>query len=266
MKIGKLFGYGMSVVAALALGAQSASAGVLLYAQDFEKPVGFYNEGFDVNISSGVNSLYGGQPAGFNFAQAGTVETLYLKGNTAFGHGYSDPSGKGGSYALGMQQVGEDDLLGLSFSVGPYKFLNLRLDLSRISISGYGCGCDSRDDPIFQFSLYDNPGGVSGLGRGALLSQVTVQIPGSPSSDLFNWTETLVALNALGNTDGNVTLRIDLVNSGYAALDNFRIAASDTAGDVASQVPEPGAFSLAALGVGMLYRRRWASRSGMAAG
>ena len=63
-----------------------------------------------------------------------------------------------------------------------------------------------------------------------------------------------------GNTNGNVTLVIDELVGGYAALDNFRIVASDTQGDV-GQVPEPAALALLGMGMaalGLSRRRRHA--------
>ena len=69
----------------------TATAGVVLYNQNFENPSGFVNDGQDVNILRSINQLYGGPPPGFTFAQDFTVETLLITGNQAFGTGYSDP-------------------------------------------------------------------------------------------------------------------------------------------------------------------------------
>lgn len=56
-------------------------ATTILYTQNFENPNpgSFVNDGGDVNIFNPINTLYGGQPAGFSFAQHFTVETLALK-------------------------------------------------------------------------------------------------------------------------------------------------------------------------------------------
>jgi hypothetical protein len=74
--------------------------------------------------------------------------------------------------------------------------------------------------------------------------------------DLTDWTNHIVALDATGNTNGNVTVRIDLLTSGYGSMDNFVIAASNTPGDVT--VPEPASVALVVLGLGAmaLGRRR----------
>ena len=58
-------------------------------------------------------------------------------------------------------------------------------------------------------------------------------------------------------------MRIDLTAGGYAALDNFVVAASNTEGDV-KNVPEPGSLALLGLGLTGLYaaRRRKAGKAG----
>lgn len=230
-----------------------SQAATILYDQDFENPVGFVNDAADINIFRQVNELYGNQPAGFSFAQQFTVETLLITGSSAFGTGYSDPAGSGGNYALGMLSTGQNDLLGLSFNIGSNDFLNMRLDVSSIDLSAFGGPFVPQGAvPRFQFTLYDNPTGVNGLGTGAILSQIEGLGTASPRS-VFEWTELLLAMDATGNTNGNVTLRIDLLDGGYAALDNIRIAASDIAGDVGDPLPLPS--SLLLLGLGLLGLR-----------
>ena len=97
-----------AAASALIQAGAASAASVLLYQQDFETPAGYVNNGGDVNIFRPVNQLYGGQPAGFQFAQTFTVETLNVTGSArgagtaAFGSGWSDPSGIGGNYAIGM--------------------------------------------------------------------------------------------------------------------------------------------------------------------
>ncbi len=214
-------------------------ATLVLCDQDFENPSGFVNDGGDVNIYRSVNTLYGNQPLGFTFAQAFSVETLFINGSRAFGRGYSDPSGRGGNYALGMLASRNADLLGLSFDVGSNQFLNLRLDISSIDLSVFsGPFVTPGAVPFFEFTLYDNPSGTTGLGSGTILD--VLRASGTASArDVFDWTEVLLPLNASGSTNGNVTLRIDLLSGGYAALDNMRIAASNIPGDVGVITPEP---------------------------
>jgi hypothetical protein len=89
-----------------------------------------------------------------------------------------------------------------------------------------------------------------------LLSFADVTGTATAFKNTFDWINHIVALDATGNTNGNVILQIDELQGGYAALDNFVIAASDNPGDV-GQVPEPA--SLALLGIG-LAGMGWARR------
>lgn len=243
-----------AVLAASAL--CSAQASVVLYTQNFENPTGFVNDGGDINIFRSVNQLYGNQPAGFTFAQNFTVETLRIGGNQAFGTGYQDPQGIGGQFALGLLSDSQNDLLGLSFNVGAFQFLNFSMDISSIDLDRFGGPFVPAGGlaPSFRLSLFDNPTGATDLGLGALLSSVDIAGTASASKTTFDWTHHVVALDATGNTNGNVTVRIDLLTGGYASMDNFVIAASDIPGDL----PEPASMALVALGMGAaaLARRR----------
>ena len=248
--------YPLRIALAALLCASTTQAASVLYNQNFESPTGFVNDGGDVNIFRTVNQLYGNQPPGFTFAQDFTVETLLITGTQAFGAGYSDPSGIGGNYALGLLSNSQNDLLELSFNLNENRFLNFRLNISSIDLSVFGGPFVpiSGAAPVFEFTLFDNPSGAPGLGGGTVLD--SLQATGTASvPSVFNWTEVLLPLDAEGSTNGNVTLRIDLLSGGYAAMDNFRIAASDTPGDI---VPEPSSFVLFSFGLAALYaiRRR----------
>jgi PEP-CTERM motif len=233
----------------------NAIAGTILYSQNFENPNpgSFVNdENRDINVYRSINTLYGGQPAGFNFAQDFTVETLLVGGTRAFGTGYKDPQGRAGNYAIGMLSSAQNDLLGLSFNVGANKFLNFQVDVSSIDVDGFGGPFVPVGGlaPVFRFSLFNNPTGSAGVGSGTLLSSIEVTGTKNPSKSTFDWSNFIVALNATGNTNGNVILRIDSLAGGYSALDNFVISASDVAGDIGgTAVPLP--TSLALLGGGM---------------
>ena len=251
------------VAAALACGA--AHADVVLYSQDFEHPVNFVDDGQDVNIFRTVNDLYANQPAGFQFAQAFTVETLLIGGSGAWnvagnpGGGFKDPQGIGGTHAISMLSSTQNDLLGLSFNVGAFGFLNFKLDISSIDLNNFGGPFFDGKAPSFLLSLYDNPTGAIGLGGGTLLSSATITGALAASQWTFDWTSHVVGLSTAGNTNGNVTLRIDELQGGYAALDNFVIAASDTAGQIPA-VPEPETYALMLGGLAVVsaltHRRR----------
>lgn len=252
----------LATLSAMAVTAQAAS--VLLYSQDFEapNPGSFVNDGGDVNIFRPVNDLYGGQPAGFQFAQAFTVETLLVGGSQAWpvagnpGGGFKDPAGTAGQHVVSMLSDQQNDLLGLSFNVGALPFLNFRLDISSIDLANFGGPFFDGQVPAFEITLFDNPAGAVTTGGGTVLDTASVTGTRSANQWTFDWSRHVVALDASGSTNGNVTVRIDLLQGGYAAMDNFRIVASDTPGDV-GQLPEPGTLALAGLAtLGLLMRRR----------
>ncbi|MEL4893843.1 PEP-CTERM sorting domain-containing protein [Crocosphaera sp. Alani8] len=150
--------------------------------------------------------------------------------------------------------------MGLSFDTGGRDFLNFRLDISSIDADRFGAPfVPNGAIPEFEFTLFDNPSGTPNIGSGSVLSTFRASGTASPRN-VFDWTEVLAVLDASASTNGNVTLRIDLLNGGYAALDNFRIAASDTPGDV-NDVPEPstiialGALTISGLATG--FKRKF---------
>ncbi len=250
------------LISALSLVGASHAATVL-YTQNFEAPdLPSFNAfaGPDASYSS-VNSIYNNQPAGFSFAQRYTVETLRVGGNQAWGGaGFIDSQGVAGQYVIGMLSHANDDLLGLSFNVGAYRFLNFQLDISSIDLNFWGGPfvASGGQAPTFHLSLWDNPTGAVGLGGGTLLASANITGNLSSAANRFNWTNHIVGLDATGNTNGNVTLVIDELVGGYAALDNFRIVASDVQGDV-GRVPEPASLSLlglSLLGLGFSRFRR----------
>jgi len=251
-------------IAALVLASGAAHADVTLYSQNFENPVNFVNDGGDVNIFRTVNDLYANQPPGFQFAQAFTVETLLIGGSGAWnvvgnpGGGFKDPQGFGGTHAISMLSTTQNDLLGLSFNVGAFDFLNFKLDISSIDLNNFGGPFFDGKAPTFLLSLYDNPSGAVGLGGGTLLSSATIAGTVAANRWTFDWTTHVVGLSTAGNTNGNVTLRIDELEGGYAALDNFVIAASDTPG-VIPAIPEPETWALmlgGLAGISAFARRR----------
>lgn len=244
-----------AAVATTALSLGSAQAAMVLYTQDFEAPVGFVSNGKDLSQQS-VNSLYANQPVGFIFSQTFTVETLRASGSQAFGTGYQDPQGKAGNYTLGMLSNAQDDWLGLAFDVGTQGFLNFKFNLSSIDLDCCGNPFVAAGVvPSARISLFDNPSGLAGLGSGTALAWADVTGLAGPNKYTFNWSTHTVGLDASASTNGQVIMRIDLLTGGYAALDNFVIAASDRPGDV-GDVPEPASLALLGLGLAGLYAAR----------
>lgn len=241
-------------LAAVATFASAGHAATILYTQDFENPNpgagAFVNDGGDINIFKTVNTLYGNQPPGFQFAQPFTTETLLVGGIQAFGQGYKDPQNVAGKHVVGMLSDAQNDLLALSFNVGAFRFLNFRLDISSIDLDRFGGPFVPTGGlaPVFRISLFDNPGGGVGLGSGTPLDFTDITGTVAPNKFTFDWTDHIVALEATGTVNGNVILQIDLLQGGYAAFDNFVIAASDNPGDVGT-TPEPAMLGLLALGL-----------------
>ncbi len=249
-----------ALIAALTIAAGSAhAASVTLYDQDFEKPDGFVNgagSGYSDLSQQSVNSLYGNQPAGFEFQQAFTVETMLLTGTEAFDTGYKDTTGQGGNYAVGMLGTFQNDKLGLNFNVDDFDFFNFKLDVSSVGLhSGpFAPFTKETDVPQFAFTLFDNPSGVPSTGSGSILDQG--ELLGTASAlDTLDWTTGTFAFDTSKSTNGNVTLQIDLLSNGYAVFDNFLITASDTAGgglDPVPSVPLPAGLPLLLAGLGFL--------------
>lgn len=255
-----------AIAAAIMLPAAALAQSVTLYDQDFEAPDGFVNDGGDINLFRTVNQLYGNQPTGFQFAQNFTVETLRIGGTEAFGTGYQDPDGRGGRHALGMLSTTQNDLLGLAFDIGARSFLNFRIDISSIDLDRFGGPFVPQGGaaPSFRFSLFDNPGGLPGVGSGDALSFVEATGQFNPLKNRFLWSTVNSGLSAAGNTNGNVILRIDLISGGYAAFDNLVITA-DNVGAGVPGIPEPGSWALMLAGFGLVgaaARRRQAASAG----
>lgn len=256
------FTHVLAVATCLAIPALANATSVVLYDQDFESPAGFINgagSGYKDLSQQSVNTLYGNQPAGFTFAQAFTVETALLTGTQAFGTGYSDPSGKGGNYAIGMLSSTQNDLLGLSFNVGTFDFFNFTVDISSLGLDGPGGPfANAQSVPEIQFTLFDNPTGATTTGGGIILGQANL-LGTSSAINTLDWTSGLFSFDTSSSINGNVTLRVDLLSGGYAVMDNFIITASDEAGGglPGNSVPAPATLALLGLGLaGLGWSRR----------
>lgn len=242
-----------------AVAAPAAHAASVLYSQDFEQPNGYVNDGGDVNIVRSVGQLYGTPTVQID--QAYSVETLRITGSDAFGHGYSDPSGKGGNYAVSMLSSNQEDHLYFALNTGGYRYLNVSMDVSSIDVSVFGGPVGSTGQvPALGLTVWDNPTGqiISAYGNGIWLDYVEASGVASTAPDVFEWTRLNFTLDLSkngGSVNNTVLLDMDLIAGGYAALDNLRFVASDRAGDMA--VPEPGSLALVGVGaVGLGLRRR----------
>jgi hypothetical protein len=263
----------VAAMAFTALGAGGAGAApILLFEQDFESPSGILiGNACCTDISQQfVNTLFGTA-----FQQAFTVETIAIHGPSGL---YSDPGGEGGNYALGLLSSVQNDMLSLTFDTMGLMFLNMGWTISPIAAD------QPRDPPFtdsfgtttptFALSLYDSPGGVfnlASLGSFTLLDTASVTGNAAAANPFaFNWSSHIVALDASGSTDGNVSIVFDLTAGGYAGFDNIVIAASDIAGELPGgmppneppvlPVPESSTMMLLACGIaviGLLARRRW---------
>jgi hypothetical protein len=206
--------------------ADARAQSIVLYSNDFETP------NVPIMIDCGnsldtrtIQELYGAP--GFTYHQQNTVEAV---SHADIGSHYSDPSGKGGNYSLGMLSTAQDDKLALTFDRQGRTFINVGLDLSSIDVMGCG-GPFGVAVPIMRISLLDSPGGTFDFGQ-TVLDTADFTGDAAPNPWTFLWKYGVVPLDASGATDGNVSILFDLVQSGYAAFDNLSIVASNTSGVV----------------------------------
>jgi hypothetical protein len=221
-----MLGLGIAALWCLAAPAPAGAQSIVLYTNDFESP------NVPIQVSCGnsldsrtIDSLYGAP--GFVFHQINTVEAISIDDPGGL---YTNPSGQGGAYALGMLSTSQDDKLALTFDAQGRTFVNVGLDLSSIDVQGCG-GPFGVDVPIMQVSLLDSPGGSFDFNQ-TVLDSDTITGVAAPDQWTFEWTTGVVSLDATGATDGNVSIVFDLLQSGYAAFDNLSIVASNDPGIV----------------------------------
>ncbi len=214
----------------------------IVYQNDFESPNGIFFGPYYIDLSQqNLNYLYGPE-----IQMKYTVETLGIEGPHNL---YSDPSGIGGEYAIGMLESAQNDLAAITFDVEELSFVNVSVDVAGIGIKGIN-GPFVNDNPVFSITLLDTPGGKFNMGSVySYKSLDSVTVSGVMSSDsifTFDWTNNFVSLNTEGTSDGNVTLLIDLIEGGYAALDNLVVITSDTPN------PSPEPTTLVLFGTGLM--------------
>src|SRR4051812_6785784 len=105
-----------------------------------------------------------------------------------------------------------NDLLGKSFNVQGKKFLNFQLNISSIDLDRFGGPFNplvTGSIPEFELVLFDNPSGVASLsGNGTVLDSAGITGLPSLTRRRFTWSQHVVALDASGSTNGNVTVRM----------------------------------------------------------
>ena len=215
-----------------ALASETTAQTVELYENDFETPnVPLVKACGNAIDTREINFLYGGTQG--TFQQTFTVEAVLLDDPV-----YSDPSGTGGTAAIGMVRDLEADLLALTFDTEGRAFLNVVMDLTSIDVEGCG-GPFGVAAPVYRLTLVDSPGGAFSFGSGTVLDTRDVAGVEAPDGFTTEWARRGAALDASASTDGTVTLVWDLIQSGYAAFDNLVITADDdpVSGEQASGVP-----------------------------
>ncbi|MET0342289.1 MAG: hypothetical protein ABW252_14895 [Polyangiales bacterium] len=205
---------------------KQASQSQVLFQSDFETP----NIPLVANCGkwlhqTEINDLFGTDT--FQFAQAQTVEGVVLQDDDGV---YTDPTGQGGRYAIGMLSDVQDDMLAMTFT-NALPYVNVRLDLSAIAIAGCGVPVEI-STPRLKIDIYDTSSGklnLMNITQEPLDSKI---VTGSAGDDPweFNWRTAVASLDASGATDGNVTVVFDLLEGGYAAIDNLSVVASTQKG------------------------------------
>lgn len=199
---------------------------VVLYQNDFNSPAVTPTVTCGLNLNqTSINTLYG--TPGFTFQQINTAETVIIGVS-----GYSDPTGRGGTYALGMLRDVQDDRLSLTLNGQGYDFVNIQMDITTINPGG--CGIPAATGaPTFNVRVYDSPSGTFNINTpGTLLDQDTISGATVTSQTVYDWTTVVISLDISTATD-YITVYWDVVGTApYAIFDNLIITASNLAGSV----------------------------------
>lgn len=204
---------------------------IILYDNHFESPniPPTSNCAPDLDVTD-LNTLWsgtaGGTGGGGSFQQVNTVETILIHGPS---NQYIDSSGIGGNYCISMLSSFQDDKAALTLNSQNLPFAIVSMDISAIDLNGCG-GPFGLNTPVMDIKIYDSPGAVfSFYAPGTLLDHDTITgtVPGATIYS-FNWTSQLVSMDISGSGDGNITVVFDLMQSGYAAIDNLLIFSSLT--------------------------------------
>ena len=201
----------------------------VLFNNDFEKPnktpqpskCAPYLDQTDINELYGTNAL--------QFAQDKSIETVLLRDPQSV---YTDPSGKGGRYAIGMLSDVEEDKLALSFA-NDMPIVNVRLDLSPIAIRNCGPQFPIRK-PRLKVELHDGVINDSAIKQplGEPLDSAIVEGKEVEDAWVFDWRTAVIPLDASKATSDSVSIFFDLLEGCYVALDNLSIVASTKKGVV----------------------------------
>ncbi len=226
--IGTKLSLALSIALYLILGIQSPAnaQAVILYQNNFETPNVAVNITCATNLNQNqVNTNYG-QP-GFTFQQIFTVETVIINAP-----GYSDPTGRGGNYSLGMLRSINDDRVSMTFNAQNKPFINVQFDTAATQVTGCGVSVTG-GTPTFEIRAYDAPNGTFNISSpGTLLdSEVVTGVPGSGAT--YTWATVLASLDISAATTPYVAIYWDLQGTAeYATIDNLVISSSTTGGGV----------------------------------
>lgn len=148
-------------LAAFSFASETLGQTIQLFVNDFSSPVSTPsgNCGPDLCITP-VNSLWQGTGTGTGgggtWKQVYTVETLLINGS---GDIYTDSTGQGGDYCLGMLSTYQNDKVALTLFSDTLPYVNLYMDVSAIDLVACS-GPFGTAVPSFRVSVHDSPNGV----------------------------------------------------------------------------------------------------------